>query len=151
MLVADNPSVEGGLEGSVQFADNGVRLLEDSTKAASNSVIPSYNVERTLPSSFPSGTIAPDGTVTFSPEPANFGSDTGLGNVGSSPLQMLGEQISGMLQSLASAMPGMGFLTALFEFISNLFTSFATAAFDPKVWAQQAQASIDAMNKLKAT
>ena len=37
MLVSDNPTAEGGLEGSAQLADNCVQLLEAAATPGSNS------------------------------------------------------------------------------------------------------------------
>ncbi|RTL37244.1 MAG: hypothetical protein EKK48_24390 [Candidatus Melainabacteria bacterium] len=146
MLVADNPSAEGGLEGSVQFADNGVRLFEDSTKAAQNSVIPGSSVDRALPSDFASGSVGADGSITF-------GSNQTAMDISSttSPIQLMGEQISSMIKPFLAMPGGLGLVNAIFEFLTNLFTSFSSVAFDPKLWAQQAQASLDAMSKLKSS
>lgn len=143
MLVADNPSTEAGLEGATQFADNLVQLIEDAPANSSNALWQGLRADiGSVANYFPQATITPGG-IEFSgmklPAP-------GLENTLSQLQQVLpglGDGLSSLMQS-ALQMPGpLGFLSALFQFFSALFTSLLSAAFDPNFMAQVAQSALD--------
>lgn len=140
MLVADNPSSEGGLEGASQFAENSVRLIEDSP-ATSNSAWQSMQTDSaSISNAFPNGSVSSNG-IEFSAttQPPLAGMESSVSQAG---LPNVNQQLSSIVQA-ALQTPGLGFLSAVFQFISAVFTSAVNAALDPNLIGQMAQSSFD--------
>lgn len=143
MLVADNPSTEAGLEGSAQFADNVVQLMEDSVTPGSNTVWQNMQADPALLSdSFPkanmNGSGIEFGAMNPTPAPMEFNVSDIAG-----AMPDLGQQFSSLIQT-ALQMPGpLGILGAIFQFFSALFTSIINTALNPNLLAQLAQGAID--------
>ena len=145
MLVGDNPTAEGGLEGSAQLADNGVQLLEAAATPGSNSSWQNMQSDPLrLSDAFPKANFNGSNGIEFGSikPPPEFN----LPDV-TNAMPDLGQQFSSLIQT-ALQMPGpLGILGSILQFLSALFTSIISSALNPNLLAQMAQGAID-MKKL---
>jgi hypothetical protein len=143
MLIADNPSTEAGLEGGTQFADNLVQLMEDSVTPGSNAVWQNMQADPALLSdAFPKVNMSANGIELGSMNPPAGAMEFKVSDIAGA-MPDLGQQFSSLIQT-ALQLPGpLGFLGAIFQFFSALFTSIINTALNPNLLAQLAQGAID--------